>query len=283
MAGLLRPDSAFVGLHPDVVQHLGSTAANVLSYIAYVEGEDGARLTAKAISDGTGVTVTTVKRTTTRLRQQGLLSATRASSWDAALVWHVAWDHPVIAGQPESATVTPSRVSPRSHREHHSGPVLYSEQEEQLQEPPAADAPGEEQPAMPVPDSEQVSLFPAAVDTEPQGPPKTAQTLVARWCDGYRASNTHDAPGPLVRRVAGQMKALAKACGDSHDDWVSAWSAAYDCGAAGRWDPVGFMSRRQHPGGRTTNAFVSPALGGPGAAAVSAVQAMLAGPRELGS
>jgi hypothetical protein len=134
---------------------------------------------------------------------------------------------------------------------------------------------------MTVPDSYQDVLIPA-VSAETAGPPKTAQTLVARWCDGYRESNGHDAPTPLTRRVAGQMKNLARACGESHTDWVAAYAAAYDCGRAGRWDPVGFMSRRQHPA-RTTNAFVAPELGGPGARAVTAMQGLLTQTPQIGA
>lgn len=278
MAGLLKPDTGFVALHPEVVQALGSTAANVLSYIAYVESDTGAELKVSQISEGTGVSVSTVKRVTSRLREQGLLTAERADPWHSELTWHVAWDHPVIAGHNGSVNVELSGVPECSPRETQDGTPLLSEQEEH-QEPPdaAAPAPPPEEPQMHVPASYQEPLLPAvdlAVVPVDSGPPKNAGTLVARWCDGYRATNGHDAPGPLMKRVAGHMKQLAKACGESHEDWVAAYGAAYDAGKDGRWDPVGYMSRRQRRE-RTTNVFARPELGGPGPDAVAAMNSLL--------
>jgi hypothetical protein len=156
VAGLLRPESTFVALHPDVVRQIGSTAANVLGYIAYVESDQGAPLTAQQISTGTGVSVSTVKRLTARLRQQGVLGAERASSWDATLIYRVDWSHPVIAGQPESVTLAPSRVSECADGGDQDGTLLLSEQKELPTPPvvpppaPAADAATYDEPLLPM-------------------------------------------------------------------------------------------------------------------------------------
>ena len=73
-------------------------------------------------------------------------------------------------------------------------------------------------------------------------PPKTAQTLVARWVDGYRVANHVDPPGPVLKRVAGQAKNLANSC-ETTDDWNAAWTAAYSAGQHGQPDAVPFMTQ----------------------------------------
>jgi hypothetical protein len=83
----------------------------------------------------------------------------------------------------------------------------------------------------------------------PTGPPQTAQTLVARWVDGYRTSNAgQDPPGPLMKRVAGQAKNLAKVC-ENDADWGAAWRASYTAGQSGHADAVPFMAaaRSRYP------------------------------------
>lgn len=78
----------------------------------------------------------------------------------------------------------------------------------------------------------------AVPDPASASPPQTAQTLVARWCDGYRSANGGgDAPTPMMKRVAGQMKNLAKGCA-TDADWNTAWRAAYTAGQNGHADAV---------------------------------------------
>jgi hypothetical protein len=96
----------------------------------------------------------------------------------------------------------------------------------------------------------------AVPDPAPTTPPQTAQTLVARWVDGYRTSNAgQDPPGPLMRRVAGQAKNLAKSC-DNDADWGAAWRASYAAGQAGRADAVPLMASQRRPQQETRNPFL---------------------------
>lgn len=105
------------------------------------------------------------------------------------------------------------------------------------QEPPhdGADAPRDDEALFDPP--------PAPVAATP--PPQTAQTLVARWVDGFRAANHgRDPAGPLTRRVAGQCGRLARSCRND-TDWGDAWRACYSAGRRGWVDPVKIMANAQ--------------------------------------
>lgn len=255
------------------VAAVGPAAALLFSRICWrAELTGGSWQASRAVlAQETGLSLSVIRGAVNVLREREWLHSEPVSPTDATLVWT-----PLLP--PAESAIPPLRNLPHPPAE---SAISSTQTVDTTTDPPAAAAAVQEAPGMTVPDSYQDALLPT-VAAESAGPPKSAQTLVARWCDGYRESNGHDAPTPLTRRVAGQMKNLARACGESHTDWVAAYAAAYDCGRAGRWDPVGFMSRRQHTA-RTTNAFVAPELGGPGGRAVTAMQGLLAQTPQLGA
>ena len=129
-----------------------------------------------------------------------------------------------------------------------------------------------------------------AAELVDSGPPKTAQTLVARWVDGYRAVNAGADPHKaVVPRVAGQARNLAKACGDDHDAWVDAWHATYNAGVAGSHDLLRYLVPQQQRRASTArrNVWAEASMGGPGPEAMAKFQSMMASdeqqPRQLGS
>lgn len=277
----------FVAVIPEQVQALGSIeAATVLGHLTYLQASEPAGVVATAadLAEGTGLSVRTVHRITSRLRELGVVTAVRSESWSATLRWSVVADHPICAGHVETAKVATSGSRKRVTSE--TAKVATSPTHLEAGEVPP-NPPASEQAELPL-----LTVVPTVPDEpEPeaqQGPPKTAQTLVAQWCDGYRSvNNGQDAHRAVMGRVAGQARNLAKACGEDHDAWVDAYHAAYGAGVAGSWDLARHLvpqqQRRQSTAKR--NVWADPAMGGPGAEAMGRFQTMMAGeqPRALGS
>ena len=266
MSGLLS-SGPFVAVFPSLVRSLGSMeAAAIVQYVAYRQTSDEPiRLRVADFCEATGLSETTVKRHTRALAESGVLVKHQAGR-NAVVAYAVVRDHEALRGSdrsPGGATSAPSGAgSPSTSRV-------------RTQEPA---------------DGGMLPIIVSAAPSSPPvntGPPKTAQTLVARWCDGFRASNAGaDAPGPIMKRVAGQAKTLAKNC-ETDADWSAAWRAAYAAGEHGRPDPVPFMvaARSQYQSNARRNVFAEPALGGPGAEVMGRFQSMLAGDqtRALGA
>lgn len=274
----------FIAVIPQQVQALGSVqAATVLAHLSYLTTDraDGVVLTTDELAKGTGLSVRTTQRITTRLRDLGVLTAVRAESWKSTMRWQVVRDHPVVAGHTETAKVAvPRRPKVAASQ---TAKVAASPPHSELKE----ELPPTEQGTLPflasVPD------LPAEADDGRSGPPKTAQTLVARWCDGYRSVNSGaDAHTAVIKRVAGQARSLAKACGEDHDSWVEAYHAAYGAGVAGSWDLARHLvpQQQRRPSTAKRNVFAEPSMGGPGAEAMDRFRSMMTGddqPRALGS
>jgi hypothetical protein len=73
----------------------------------------------------------------------------------------------------------------------------------------------------------------------------TAQHLVAAWVDGYREAREGRDPHPtLVRRVAGQCRAIAKDC-KTVEHWRTAWRGALAAGRAGKIGIALFLADEQ--------------------------------------
>jgi hypothetical protein len=280
MSGLLLTEP-FVAVFPDLVRRLGSMeAAALLQFIAYQEDDgEGVTLTVAAMAEGTGLTDRTVKRLTARLRTAGVLQAERSGPWCSTLRYQVCRDHPVLAGQQESARVASSesaKVAPRQ-----SAKVSPSESASLAPStvlPEVEESPEHTAVAVEADDQPLDGILLALPETPSTAPPQTAQTLVARWVDGYRASNGgQDPPGPLMKRVAGQAKNLAKAC-ETDADWGAAWRASYAAGQGGHADAVPYMAQaRSRYGPRNydlermvaRNAGQSATVSGPAALAIS--------------
>jgi hypothetical protein len=274
----------FIAVIPQQVQALGSVqAATVLAHLSYLTTDqtDGVVLTTEQLAQGTGLSVRTTQRITTRLRDLGVLTAVRAESWKSTMRWQVVRDHPVVAGHTETAKVAAPRLPKLAVSQ--TAKVAASPPHSELIE----ELPPTEQGTLPflasVPD------LPAEPEGEDQqGPPKTAQLLVARWCDGYRSVNDGaDAHKAVMGRVAGQARNLAKACGDDHNSWVDAYHAAYSAGVAGSWDFTRHLVPQQQRRSSTAkrNVFAEPSMGGPGAETMARFQSMMdtSGPRALES
>jgi DNA-binding transcriptional ArsR family regulator len=108
-----RLNRPFVAVYPDQVQALGSIeAAAVLGHLAYLTSQDPAGVVATTgdLAAGTGLSPRTVQRVTTRLREAGVVTAERSSSWDPTLRWSVVQDHPIVAGHPVNATLASTWV-----------------------------------------------------------------------------------------------------------------------------------------------------------------------------
>lgn len=213
----------------------------------------------------TGQSEATVKRQLDALRKAGLVTwevrRTRVGRQRFYTVWRPG-DAVVGSGQSEGGVGSNERVGVGSsqggeqepgnqnHENHHTPGKPDVEPEALFDAPESPDA--------------QVIHLPAPAASA--GPPKTAQTLVARWCDGYRDRNAgEDAPKPFMRRVAGQARTLAKDCGDDHDSWVAAYNAAYTAGGAGHADMTRYLVKTTRPAART-NALLD--LRGAGAEAM---------------
>jgi hypothetical protein len=258
---------------PALVRSLGSMeAAAVVQYVAYRQADDvtPVRLRVSDFVDATGLSDTTVKRHTKALAERGVLVKHQAGR-NAVVAYAVVRDHPLLRvsdRSPDGAEATSSQAG------------TLSSSRTKNQEHAAAGGAGMMLPIM------------VSATTQPppaqSGPPKTAQTLVARWVDGYRSVNAGTDPHRAVLpRVAGHARTVAKACGEDHDAWVDAWNAVYDAGVAGSHDLVRYLvpqqQRRQSTARR--NVFADRALGGPDSDTMGRFQTMLAGdtPRALGS
>lgn len=273
----------FVAVVPEQVQALGRPAATVLAHLTYLTRRrpDGVVATVQDLADSTCLSVRTTHRAIAVLRDAGLVTSERADAWNPTQRWVV---RDCLPGQHVTANVAATQTA--------SVAVTSTPTEgvEELQAPPAPTEQGTLPFLVVVPDP------PAASDevekdatAQVSGPPKTAQTLVARWVDGYRSVNAgRDPHRAVMGRVAGQCRNLAKACGDDHDSWVDAWHAAFHAGVAGTHDLVRHLvpqQQRRQDGRAGRNAFASPAFGGPDQATVDRFTAALGGdqPRALGS
>lgn len=217
------------------------------------------------------------------LRAEGWVEGVRGDRFRPTLTWTVTWEdgsveqrpevlaEAVGAGQPVNQesrfTSTGESASPVSQEIGFS--TVLQDVGEQLH---TADA-------VAAPTAEGLFAVPDPEPEEPAGPPKTAQTLVARWCDGYRDANGGaDAPKAFMGRVAGQARALAKACGLDHEEWVLAWNASYSAGQAGHADMTRHLVRTSRVATGRRNVFADPALGGPTADTMARFTAHLTGP-----
>lgn len=71
----------------------------------------------------------------------------------------------------------------------------------------------------------------------PADPVPTAGDLVASWCRAYAHRRGGAYPHPSVlKRVAGQCRAIGRDCGDDRNAWVAAWHAAAAAGRDGKYD-----------------------------------------------
>lgn len=273
----------FIRVTPEDVATFGPPAAIVCGWITWKARTraDGWAASYAQLAADTGIPLRTVRRSCDALRQAGRLAVRRASSNDATLVWSVTevadLDTPEVSNVdrgggrsghlPESANVdTSSYKTVETSRDTHA--AVGDVPADPLEEPAVDDpnAPG----LFAVPD-----LPP---EDEPQGPPKTARTLVARWCDGYRSTHAgKDAPKAFMKRVAGQARNLAKACGDNHDEWVGAYHAAYDAGTEAQADMTRFLVSRPTRSNARRNVFADAAFGGPDAEAMQRFTAAVNG------
>lgn len=274
----------FVALIPEQVRAHGMAAAMVLAHLTYLTRRQpvGVVATVQDLAAGTGQSVRTTHRAIARLRAHGLITSERAEPWNPTQRWQVV-DAPGPDGH-GGQDVTATMASPLTATTAASSVPL-----EDLEVDTAPVAPTE-QGTLPflvlVPDRPD---DPAA-DQRDQGPPKTAQTLVARWVDGYRTVNGGADPHTaVIKPVAGQARNLAKACGEDHDAWVDAWHATYNAGVAGSRDLVRYLvpqqQRRQATGRAGSNAFAASAFGGPSPEWVDQFSQALTGgtPPALGS
>lgn len=271
----------FVAVVPHQVAALGIPAATVLAHLTYLTRRrpGGVVATAQDFADGTGLTLRTVQRAVARLVDQGVIIGERAAPWNPTRRWQIVADHPVCAGQHVTATSATTLTAT-------SATTSVPLEGEEVDTAPLAPT---EQGMLPfvalLPDPPE---DPPAEAVEQAGPPKTAQTLVARWVDGYRTVNAGADPHKAVLpRVAGQARNLAKACGEDHDAWVDAYHATYNAGVAGSHDLVRYLvpqqQRRQSTARR--NVWAEPSMGGPDAGSMDRFSAMMTGdqPRALGS
>lgn len=215
---------------PDL--HYGAKAL-FLALASHASKEGTAWPSQATLAAETGMGEGTVKRHLNALRDVGLirweLRATANGRQRFFRVWRPGDPEPAIGvGTPAQGGQAISDPTGRA--------TTATEQEPREQEPleqyPAAAA------------SEAPALF-LVEAPERSTPPQTAQTLVARWVDGFRVSNDgQDPPGPLMKRVAGQMGRMAKGCSND-SDWGKAWQAAFAAGEAGAADAVPFLARQR--------------------------------------
>jgi helix-turn-helix protein len=271
---------SFVKVDPRHVVEVGPAAALLYGHICWRSEAAGCwPATRSLMADETGLSAAMIRTATQVLRDRGWVTATRSSPNDATLVWR-----PVSAGQPD---MVESTTPDGDFRQVPDVVTSAMSSIETVETDTPRRSPATEQAALPllvvVPDPPD---DPAAEQVD-QGPPKTAQTLVARWVDGYRTVNGGADPHKAVlSRVAGQARNLAKACGEDHDAWVDAYHATYNAGVAGSHDLVRYLvpqqQRRQSSARR--NVWAEPSMGGPDAGTMERFTAMMAPdqPRALG-
>lgn len=260
------------------VAEVGPAAAILYARILWRAERDGQWEATKALlARETGLTPGMLRTATQVLRDRGWVTATRKSSDDPTLVWA-----PVVAGQAVNVDLAPPpceiRTTPPAESAFTSTQTVGDL--ETTTPPPVGVGVSED---APLPMLVLVPDPPVAQNaTTNEVPPQTAQTLVARWVDGYRDHNDGQDPHPaLIRRVAGQSKNLAKTCA-TDADWGAAWRASYDAGRAGAWDAVRFLPKPQAPRGRVNHDLerlqarqVHPAYGGAVGSPAATALAML--------
>jgi hypothetical protein len=239
----------YVTLRFSLVDEVGFDAAVLIERIRWrcARRPAGWVATYAELGEETRLSHRRVKAAVNVLRERGWLRSENAGIGARTLRWTVVLEQaePDVTKRPErpvrKATKGPERPDQEagaarssSYRDN-SGIQLHTAHA--VEEEPVID----DQPLEGV-----LFAVPASV---PTGPPQTAQTLVARWVDGYRTSNAgQDPPGPLMKRVAGQAKNLAKVC-ENDADWGAAWRASYSAGQSGHADAVPFMAaaRSRYP------------------------------------
>lgn len=273
----LPQSGTFAQVDPTHVAAIGPAAALLYARIMWRadKAKSGRwRASRRDLAQETGLSDAMLRTAVRILRDQGWVSAERTSSDDSTLIWRPLCPSDqhmdVSAPPPVESTITPCGIVPTPPGK---SPIPSTQ---------TVDTNTNTHTAVGVVASDNQSQLFAVPDPVP---PQNAGTLVARWVDGYRETNDGtDPPGPLMKRVAGQMKNLAKVC-ESDADWGAAWRASFAAGRAGRADAVPLMAKQQQrTSGRARNVFIDPELGGPGQTAVAGVAALLAssGPRAVG-
>lgn len=278
----------FIVLHLALVDEVGLEAALLFQRIAWrCEGEGGSwEATLDDLQEETRLSRHKVHRAVAVLRDAGWIDSDRADRFRPVLTWRIRWDDGASdevenhASSQVAAVNQDSGITWSGNPEHPENPkigITTTPKDGSKKTPPAAreGEPAEALFAVPDPPPEE----------PPAGPPKTAQTLVARWCDGYRATHAgDDAPKAYMGRVAGQARNLAKACGDDHEEWVGAYHAAYGAGQAAAWDITRYLvPQQQRQSAARRNVFADPSLGGPGAETMATFSSYLTGgPRAIG-
>lgn len=270
---------------PVHVAEVGPAAAILYARISWRSQHEGQwKASRGTMAQETGLSLPSIRTALAVLRDREWVTAERASALDATLVWR-----PVLAGQTHVADSATSDGEKR-HLLDVAESAISSTQTVDVRTT-HADGVKETDPPMPAPaDAPALFVVPAAAPEPPpaeevSGPPKTAQTLVARWCDGYREANGRDAAKAFMGRVAGQAKQLAKACGEDHDEWVGAYHAAHAAGRAGQADMTRFLVATTRQSKALRNVFADPVLGGPDAAMLERFTQAMNGstPRALGA
>lgn len=236
----LPASASFTMVCPDHVAEVGPAAAILYARIAWRSERSGWRASRAILAEETGLTLPMLRTACAVLRDQGWITSERTSAGDSTQVWTAVL--PASLGGAESS---PPPCGSSNTPPAESAISLSTETEETTTY--TADAVTEE--PMSSADQPLEGVLFAVPDPEPTTPPQTAQTLVARWVDGYRTSNAgQDPPGPLMKRVAGQAKNLAKSC-ENDTDWGAAWRASYSAGQSGHADAVPFMAaaRSRYP------------------------------------
>lgn len=278
----LPPSGTFVMVDPAHIAEVGPAAAVLFARICWRADRDGFWKASRAVlAQETGLSPDTVRGALRILRERSWLKGERASRDDATMVWS-----PVLAGQNHVGDFPRGSGDIPHVPDVGNIPISSLETVETTTTPTADAVPEEAEAVLDYAADEALPMLVAVPDLpsepvekrEADGPPKTAQTLVARWVDGYRSTNDGaDPPGPLMGRVAGQCRNVAKAC-KSHDDWVASYAASYAGGRESRADITALMGRRVQRYGKVNHDLAiyqnlaaggtSGALTGPGATAL---------------
>lgn len=259
---------SFMRVDPAQVAEVGPAAAILYARIVWRAERGGWRASRATMATETGLSAWQLRASLGVLRDRGLVTSKRASTDDATLVWT-----PTPHVEDSSVSADGGFLS---HPDVEDSSVTSLETVLDLETPAAtASAAHYSEVTMtePLRPSEQMTLLPMAVPEPDGAPPKTAQTMVARWCDGYRDANRgQDAPGPMMRRVAGQARNLVKGC-TTDADWSAAWQAAYTAGQHGHADAVPYLVRTQprYQSGRVNHDLANLRNGGPGTSSALAL------------